>query len=242
MIAPRFRLATAIVLAAVHVSLAVWNHVLSRVSLVELVLLQGGANNRHFILETLGAVLGVVYIFWWEKAKGSVATEPPSHSSFLKPPPGSAGTKAALTAAKTVIRWLRWAAVLALVCSALGGLVYSALGPEAWALRPAPLAVVQNLVSMLLFHVLRETAFVVAGAMIAPRARLTTAIVLAAARVPVSFWDHVLAMGGPWWSWTINYTHFTLEAFGSVLGVVYIFWSEKAQGSVASVPPDPPTP
>jgi hypothetical protein len=151
-------------------------------------------------------------------------------------------SSSALTAAKTVICWLRWAAVLALVYSALGELVYSALGPEAWALRPAPLAVVQELVSMLLFYVLRETAFVVAGAIIAPRARLATAIVLAAARVPLSFWAHVLAVGGPWWSWTINYTHFTLEALGSVLGVAYIFWSEKAKGSVASVLPDPPPP
>ena len=39
-----------------------------------------------------------------------------------------------------------------------------------------------------------------------------------------------------------NYTHFTLEAFGSVLGVVCIFWSEKVNGSVARVPPDPPPP
>jgi hypothetical protein len=228
-IAPRFRLTTAIVLAALHVPLSLWNNVLSRVSLVELVLLQGGASYRQFTLETLGAVLGVVYIFWSEKAKGSVASVPPSQLSLCEPPPGSARSKAALTAAKTVIRWLRWAAVLALVCSALGGLVYSALGPEGAGLRPAPLAVVQNLVGMLYFYVLRETAFVVAGALIAPRFRLTTAIVLAALHVPLSFWAHVLATGGPWWSWTINYTHFTLEAFGAVLGVAYIFWSEKAK-------------
>jgi hypothetical protein len=242
LIAPRARLATAIVLAAVHVLLSLWNHVLSRVSLVELVLLQGGGNYGQLTLETLGAVLGVVYIFWSEKAKGSVASVPPSRLSLLEPPPGSAGTKAALTAAKTVIRWLRWAAVLALVYSAWGGLVYSALGQEAWALRPAPLAFVQELVFMLYHHALPEAAFVVAGAMIAPRARLATAIVLAAALVPFSLWAHVLATGGPWWFWTINYTHFTLEAFGSVLGVVYIFWSEKAKGSVASVAPDPPPP
>jgi len=151
-------------------------------------------------------------------------------------------SSSALTAAKSVIRWLRWAAVLALVCSAWGGLVYSALGREAWARRPAPLAVIQELVSMFLFYTLREAAFVVAGAMIAPRARRTTAIVLAAALVPSSLWNHVLATGGPWWFWTINYTHFTLEAFGSVLGVVYIFWSEKARASVASVPRNPPPP
>jgi len=145
-------------------------------------------------------------------------------------------SSSAFTAAKTVIRWLRWAAVLALVYYAWGGLAYSALGGS------APLAVVLQQVGMLHFHTLREAAFVVAGAIIAPRARLATAIVLAAARVPFLLWAHVLAMGEPWWFWTINYTHFTLEVFGSVLGVVYIFWSEKAQGSVASVPPDPPPP
>jgi hypothetical protein len=134
-------------------------------------------------------------------------------------------SSSAVTAAKTVIRWLRWAAVVALVYSAWGNLVYFALGREAWAVRPAPLAVVQELVGMLYFHTLPEAAFVDAGAMIAPRARLTTAIVLAAARVSFSLWAHVLAMGGPWWFWTINDTHFSLGAFGSALGVFYIFWS-----------------
>jgi hypothetical protein len=239
-IAPRARLTTAIVLAAVHVPLSLWNQVLSRVSLVELVLLQGRGNYGQFILETLGAVLGVVYIFRSEKTRTSVASVPPSQSSLLELPPGSAGTKPALTAAKMVILCLRWAVVLALVCFALGELVYSALdqlafaelGPTAQVLRPAPLAVVQNLMFMLLFYVLRETAVVVAGALMAPRFRLTTAIVLAALLVPLSFSNHVLATGGPWWSWTINYTHFTLEAVGSVLGVVYIFLSEKAKGFV----------
>jgi hypothetical protein len=84
--------------------------------------------------------------------------------------------------------------------------------------------------------------FVAAGAKIAPRNRRSTAIVLAAVLLHHSFWGHVLVMGGPWWSWTINYTHFTQEALGAVLGVVYIFWSEKAKESVASVPPDPPPP
>jgi len=143
-------------------------------------------------------------------------------------------SSSALTAAKTVIRRLRWAAVLALVYYAWGGLAYSALGGS------APLAVVLQQVGMLHFHTLREAGFVVAGAMIAPRARLATAIVLAAALVPSSFWGHVLATRGPWCFWTINYTDFTLEAVGSVVGVLYIFWSEKAKGSVASVPPDPP--
>jgi hypothetical protein len=105
----------------------------------------------------------------------------------------------ALTAAKTVIRWLRWAAVVALVYFAWGNLVYFALGREAWPVRPAPLAVVQELVQTFLTYSLREAAFVVAGAVIAPRARLTTAIVLAAALIPSSFCGHVLVSGGQSW-------------------------------------------
>jgi hypothetical protein len=127
-------------------------------------------------------------------------------------------SSSALAAAKTVIRWLRWAAVLGLFYTAWGGLVYD----------------------MYLFAL--NMVVVVAGAMIAPRARLTTAIVLAVAQIALAFRNHVLAVGGPWWSWTINYTHFTKEALGALLGVVYIFWSEKAKGSAASVPPDPPPP
>jgi hypothetical protein len=139
-------------------------------------------------------------------------------------------SSSAPTAAKTAVRWLRWAAILALVYYAWGGLAYAALGGS------APLAVVLQQVEMQHFHTLREAAFVVAGATIAPRGRLATAIVLAAARVPFLLWAHVLATGGPWWFGTINYTHFTLEAFGSVLGVVYILSSAKARASVASAP------
>ena len=58
----------------------------------------------------------------------------------------------AAMAAKTVIRWLRWAAVLALVSSALertSSTPHCAAGGGGR--RPAPLAVVQNLLFMLLF-------------------------------------------------------------------------------------------
>ncbi|HVX12383.1 MAG TPA: hypothetical protein VHC22_14470 [Pirellulales bacterium] len=242
MIAPRARITTAIVLFAVHVPLSFWNNVLSRVSFDELVLLEGRADYVHFGFETLGALLGVAYIFWSEKTKRSAASVLPSRSSPEELSPASADTKPATLATKTLIRWLRWAAVLALVCSALDTLVYSALVPEAWAIRPVPLAVVQGLVSMLIFYVLREAAFVVVGATLAPRFRLTTAIILATLHIPLSFWAHVLATGGPWLSWTINYKHFALETLGCVLGVLYIFSSEKAKGSVASVAPAPPPP
>ncbi len=147
--------------------------------------------------------------------------------------------KAGLTAAKTVIRWLRWAAVLGLAYSAWGGLLY-------------------DVVRMVGFFSCPFFLFVAAGAKIAPRNHLTTAIVLAAVLVAHSFRGHMLSNPPPG---VTNYQliiaalqqiavmeaagpvrHFTLETLGAVLGVVYIFWSEKAEGSVASVPPDAPPP
>jgi hypothetical protein len=62
-------------------------------------------------------------------------------------------SSSALTAAKTVIRWLRWAAVLGFVYSAWSGLLYSA---------------VQNIG----FYTCPLFLFVAAGAKIAPRNRL----------------------------------------------------------------------
>ena len=193
----------------------------------------------YFSLEALGAVLGVVYIFWSEKTKGSVASRPPSHLSLLETPAVSVGTKAALTAVKTVIRWLRRTAVLALVCSSLGELVYSAWG-----------GLLYDAVQLVGFFSCPFFLFVAAGAKIAPWNRLTTAIVLAPALVLVSFRGHVLSNPPPGvtnYQLIIapllgNYRHFTLETLGAVLGVVYIFWSEKPKGSVARVPPDPPPP
>ena len=63
----------------------------------------------------------------------------------------------ALAAAKTVIPWLRWAAVAALVCVVWSNLVYFVFGREAWARRPARLAAVGNLVFMLRLDVLPAT-------------------------------------------------------------------------------------
>lgn len=225
-IAPRFRRTTAVVLAAVHVPLSLWNQVLSRVSLVDFVLLQGSGDYIHFGLEALGSVLGVVYIFWSEKRINPKTTTPVA----LPSPPGR-GVGGEGRGLETAIRWLRWAAVLALVSSelsalvdsALAGFVFSALGQEAATHRPVSLAIVH----ILRVHVLRGIVFIVAGALIAPRFRLVVAIVLAAAQVSFSFWAHVLAAGGPWWSWTINYTHFSLETLGPALGVVYIYWLES---------------
>jgi hypothetical protein len=148
----------------------------------------------------------------------------------------------ALTAAKTVFRCLRWAGVLGLVYSAWSGLLYDVV-PYEFVVHACPLFL-----------------FVAAGAKIAPRYRLATALVLAAVLVSHSCWGHLLAnqpagvstyeimmpalqqialqgipAGGP-------VRHFLLEALGAVLGVVYIFWSEKPKRFEASVPPDPPPP
>ncbi len=84
----------------------------------------------------------------------------------------------------------------------------------------------------------------------APRYRLTTALVLTAVLVALSFWSHVLALAPPGVTMDElmiaalqgNYRHFTQEALAAVHGVVYIFWTEKTKGSMASVPPDSPPP
>jgi hypothetical protein len=145
---------------------------------------------------------------------------------------------ASRTPAKTLIRWLRWAAVLVLIYSAWTGLLYDVV-PYDIGVHACPLFL-----------------FVAAGAKIAPRYRLATALVLAAVLVAHSCWGHLLSNQPPG---VTNYQtmiaalqqialqgmpaggsvrHFILETLGAVLGVVYIFWSEKAKGSVASVPPD----
>jgi hypothetical protein len=151
-------------------------------------------------------------------------------------------SSSALTAAKTAIQCLRWAAVLALAYSAWSGLLYDVVPYD------------------MIVHACPLFLLVAAGAKIAPRYRLATALVLAAVVVSHSCWAHLLANRPPWVS---SYQlmidalqqialqgmpaggpvrHFILEAFGAVLGVVYIFWSEKAQGRVASVAPKPPPP
>lgn len=138
-------------------------------------------------------------------------------------------SSSALTAAKPVIRWLRWAAVVGLVYLAWRGLLYDD-------------------VQMVGFYTCPLFLFVAAVAKIAPRNRRTTAIVLAAVLVSLSFRGHVLSNPPPGvtnyqliiLALSGNYRHFTLETLGAVLGVVYIFLSERATGSVASAPPNPP--
>jgi hypothetical protein len=132
-----------------------------------------------------------------------------------------------LTAVKSLIRWLRWAAVLGLAYAAWSGLLYDVVPYD------------------LIVHACPLFLLVAAGAKIAPQYRVATAIVLAAVLVSHSCWAHLLANKPPG---VTNYQimiaaieqialqglpaggpvrHFILETLGGVLGVVYIFWSER---------------
>jgi hypothetical protein len=116
---------------------------------------------------------------------------------------------------KTATWWLRWVAVLVLLFCAGTGLIYS---------------VQPRSVALCLFFLL-----VVAGAKLAPRFRIATAVVLAAVLIAHSYWGHVLALAPEGMTnaqlfirtLTGHHRHFTLEALGPVLAVVYVFWSER---------------
>ena len=123
-------------------------------------------------------------------------------------------SSSALSVTKTVIRWI---AVLGLAICAATGLLYS-IGQ-------------MSIVRCLFFFL------VVAGAKLAPRYRLTTAIVLAAVLIAHSYWGHVLALAPEGTTntqlltltLTGHHRHFTLDTLGPALAVVYVFWSEKAK-------------
>lgn len=78
---------------------------------------------------------------------------------------------------------------------------------------------------IVLFYVSRKIAFVVAGAKMAPRRQMTTAIVLAVAVVCVSLMTHVVGQhlaGNRVGS--VNYTHMLAESAGALVGAAYIYW------------------
>jgi uncharacterized membrane protein YidH (DUF202 family) len=79
-----------------------------------------------------------------------------------------------------------------------------------------------------MFDVLKEAAFVIAGARMAPRSRPATAIALAVAGILMSLVVHELGQSHPG---STNYTHFAAESVGAVLGVAYVLYSEKNRPS-----------
>src|SRR5919112_3287329 len=109
-----------------------------------------------------------------------------------------------------VIRWLRWVCVLpaAVVGSLAAQFIAGMLGRlavTAWG-NPAESAFASYL--LLRLHIPKEAGFVAAGAKMAPRGRLRTAIVLAVVRVLLSLIVHIIGQTHPG---VVNYTHFAVE-------------------------------
>jgi hypothetical protein len=137
---------------------------------------------------------------------------------------------AELTGKQKVIELLRWISVPA--AAALGGfaaryisVLVSRLIVYGWGASAESDFV--DYLRLLIFYVPKEAAFVIAGAMMAPRSRLAAAINLAVAAMLMSLVVHVLGQRNVG---VVNYTHFTAESAGAALGAAYIFYSEKAKG------------
>jgi hypothetical protein len=117
---------------------------------------------------------------------------------------------------------LRWAGVLpAAVLSSLAIEFVANLGFRAITValgRPAQSALVSYLL-LLLFYVPKESAFVIAGAKVAPGGRFWTAMALAAMRLLLSLATHVLTQSH---RGAANYLHLALEWTGALLGVWYV--------------------
>jgi hypothetical protein len=82
-----------------------------------------------------------------------------------------------------------------------------------------------------IFEVLVAVAFVVAGAIVAPRWRHAVAIVLAALWILYSFGAHVwvhIGRGIP------NYSDFAVTAVAATCGAAYIFYREKSKKAGAN--------
>jgi hypothetical protein len=114
-----------------------------------------------------------------------------------------------------LIEAIRWLCVLP--AAALGSVAVQLLlavlaqvaGPDGW--------------RMFLYYVVREAAFVMAGALMAPRRRTATAIVLAVLAIAASLLKHILGqyLAGNHVG-SVNYLHFCLESAGAVIGVAFV--------------------
>ncbi len=70
----------------------------------------------------------------------------------------------------------------------------------------------------------KEAIFVLLGGAIAPRFKLSTSIVLAAACILWSLAKHILVQPHPGHT---NYTHFALDTLGAIFGAVYIAYRAR---------------
>lgn len=77
---------------------------------------------------------------------------------------------------------------------------------------------------LFLFYAPKEAAFVIAGAIMAPRFHLATAVVLSVTGILLSIVIHILGQTNPG---IVNFTHSGLETTGIVLGAGWVFYHEK---------------
>lgn len=78
---------------------------------------------------------------------------------------------------------------------------------------------------VVLNYVPQESAFVIAGALMAPRRQIATSIVLALLGLVFSLMTHVIGqhLAGNRVG-IVNYLHLIAESFGLLVGAVFIFW------------------
>jgi hypothetical protein len=134
-----------------------------------------------------------------------------------------------LTSRKKLIEMLRWVCVLP--AAVLGeivvryaiGLCVRTAGDGGW--RPFGDSTPASFLWTLLCYAPPESAFVIAGAMLAPRRPMTTAIVLAVLRFILSLMTHVVGqhLAGNHVGIT-NYLHLFAESAGLLTGAAYIAW------------------
>ncbi|MBI2826112.1 MAG: hypothetical protein HYX69_15645 [Planctomycetia bacterium] len=131
-----------------------------------------------------------------------------------------------LTNREKTVELVRWMCVLPAV--AVGGLaaqyasgVLYRLAVQGWG------AAAESNVTLSLQVVLRllvETAAILAGAWVAPRNRLATALVLAVGGAILALFTHVLSQSH---RGATNYLHFAAEAGGAAVAVACIYYAQK---------------
>lgn len=139
-----------------------------------------------------------------------------------------------LTTTAKAVEVLRWIGVLpvAVLCQSLYHMIVMALfltkatvGGEV----PQRSALVDFLY-LLIYYPPHVALFVIAGAMVAPRFRLATAILLAVLAIALSLTIHVLLPDNVGVN---NYKHFTAESAGAIGGLVFVFYWERRSRTLA---------
>jgi len=136
-----------------------------------------------------------------------------------------AKTFAELSGTAKAIEILRWIGVLP--AAVLGRFAYGTILAAIYRVKAVPGGVLPDTsalghwLQLLIFYPPPIAIFVVAGAMMAPRRRLATAVVLAAPAIALSLTIHVLL---PDHVGVNNYKHFTAETTGAIIATILVFY------------------